>query len=140
MANYKILNITDQTGKRDRHHNLTLDVDFVVGMIGEKKKIRPGEFIIIKSQKLPLSVHKLRLEGLVSVTEISDKETNSIEKIVNPSKGSEKVMEKTTTTTIKPKSKGRGGRKKKPSSLTTTTKEEVNIEQENFEEISEPNE
>lgn len=134
MANYKILNITDQTGKRDRHHNLTLDVDFVVGMIGEKKKIRPGEFIIIKSQKLPLSVHKLRLEGLVSVTEISDKEINSIEKNIKPSKKDETVVEKTTTT-MKPKSKGSGGRKKKPSSLTTTTKEEVN-----FEEISESNE
>jgi hypothetical protein len=77
MSTYKITNITDTTGKRDFKHNSVLDIDYVDSMVKKTIKIKAGDSVYLTTQKLPMSVHKLRVKGLVTVTEVSPSELAS---------------------------------------------------------------
>lgn len=77
MTRYKITNITNLLGKREFKNNSILDIEYVDGMLKKKIQIRPNETIYLSLNKLPISIHKLRIKGLVTVTEISEKELNN---------------------------------------------------------------
>lgn len=74
MNTYKITNLTNDAGKRDPKFNSTLDIDYVDAMMKKTVKVKPGESIYLQISTLPLSVHRLRVKGLISVVEISQSE------------------------------------------------------------------
>lgn len=70
MNTYKITNITNTVGKRDFKYNSVLDIEYVDNMIKKSLKIRPNNSIYLTVPSLPLSVQKLRIKGLITVSEI----------------------------------------------------------------------
>ena len=113
MNTYKITNLTNTAGKRDPKFNSTLDIDYVDAMMKKTVKVKPGEAIFLQISTLPLSVHRLRVKGLISVIEISESELkNTMEatKVRKPKK--EAVTETVEIADDKPvQSKRKGGRK-----------------------------
>ena len=81
MANYKITNLTNTAGKRDLKYNSMLGIDYVDAMQKKKIEIKPGETVYLTISSLPLSVHKLRVNKLISVIEISDTELRNMSKL-----------------------------------------------------------
>jgi len=112
--NYRITNNTDKLGKRDDNYNTTLKITYTDEMEKKELFLKPGNVLYFKTNSLPLSVHKLRVQNLVSVEEISDRELKDIQ----TKKETNKKTSTTTTTTKKPKSKT----KKKSTSKKSTTK------------------
>lgn len=76
MSTYKITNITNTIEKRNVKHNSILNVEYVDGMEKKSIKIKPNETVFITISTLPLSVQRLRVKNLVSVTEIDSNELN----------------------------------------------------------------
>lgn len=76
MSTYKITNITNTIEKRKVKHNSILNVEYVDGMEKKSIKIKPNETVFITISTLPLSVQRLRVKNLVSVTEIDSNELN----------------------------------------------------------------
>lgn len=74
MTNFKITNITNTTGKRSMRFNSTLDIDYIDEMKKKTIKIKPGETVFLQIHSLPLSVHKLRVNKLISVIEVTNNE------------------------------------------------------------------
>jgi hypothetical protein len=77
MATYRITNITNTVGKRDFKYNSPLDVSYVDGMMKKTVKVKPGGSIYLTVQTLPLSIHRLRVKGLVTVIEVTSAEVNA---------------------------------------------------------------
>ncbi len=74
MGYYKIKNITDLLGKRHSKVNSTQSIEIVDSFKKQVISLPPkGEFVV-QCTFLPISIHKLRTEGIVSVIEI-DKNT-----------------------------------------------------------------
>jgi hypothetical protein len=76
MSTYKITNITNLAGKRDLKYNSILDIDYIDEMTKKTIKVKPGNTIYLTVSTLPLSIHRLRVKGLITVTEIGLKELN----------------------------------------------------------------
>lgn len=116
MAKYKILNVTYKLNKRDVNYNKTLSFEVADGFKVKKIKIEPNQLIYLDISKLPLSLQKYRMEGLITVLQINDLDYNRELKDYNKKKfildgekddktGSEKVKDKKTTSKqSKPKS------------------------------------
>ena len=71
MSIYKITNRTNLVGKRDFKFNSELDITVVDNMVKKTMKIKPGDSVFLTVASLPLSVHRLRVKGLVTVVEVS---------------------------------------------------------------------
>lgn len=82
MKTFKITNITNLLDKRSFKQNSELEASYIDGMVKKTLKIKSGEIIYLRHQSLPLSIHRLRIKGLVTVTELSDKEMNAIVKSI----------------------------------------------------------
>lgn len=78
MKTFKITNITNLLGKRSFKQNSELEAEYVDGMIKKTLKIKPQETVYLSLQSLPLSIHRLRIKGLVTVTELAAKEIKAI--------------------------------------------------------------
>ena len=74
MSTYKITNITNTAGKRDFKFNSELSIEFIDNMMKKAIAIKPGDSVFLTVQSLPLSVQRLRVKGLVVVTEVSEAE------------------------------------------------------------------
>jgi len=72
MSTYKITNITNFLGKRDYKYNSNLDVEFVDNMIKKIVTIKPNDNVYLTIPTLPLSVHRLRVKNLITVSEVDD--------------------------------------------------------------------
>ena len=106
MSTYKITNITNFLGKRDYKYNSNLDVEFVDNMIKKIVTIKPNDSVYLTISTLPLSVHRLRVKNLITVSEVDDvilsetpvKETPKPENVlidqVEVKKTEKKVIEK----------------------------------------------
>jgi hypothetical protein len=92
MNTYKITNITNTVGKRDFKYNSDLNIEYVDNMVKKSIKIRPNNSIYLTVSSLPLSVQKLRVKGLVTVSEIGATE---LAKTMNDAK--QKVLKKVET-------------------------------------------
>jgi hypothetical protein len=88
MVNYKITNITNTAGKRDFKYNSSLDIEYVDEMTKKSITVKPGDSIYLTVHTLPLSVHRLRVKNLITVSEVSEKELADIvsEATVKPKK------------------------------------------------------
>lgn len=73
---YKILNTTFKLNKRDENYNKTLYFDYVDGFEKKRITIKPSQLIYIELKNLPISLHILRMQGLVSILQVTDDEFN----------------------------------------------------------------
>jgi hypothetical protein len=102
MSTYRITNITNSIGKRDFKFNSVLDVDYVDGMMKKTVKVKPGDAVYLTIPSLPLSVHRLRVKGLITVIEVTPGELSKAMGSVKPvvvvtKKAEEKTGEKVET-------------------------------------------
>lgn len=93
MSTYKITNVTNALGKREFKHNSVLDVDYIDSMVKKVIKIKPGDSVFLTINKLPMSLHKLRVKGLVTVVEIGASEFAGLTKNATPKPKIEKKIE-----------------------------------------------
>ncbi|MFW6247138.1 MAG: hypothetical protein ACOC22_03150 [bacterium] len=105
MKYFKIKNLTNTLKKRYVRSNTALDIIYVDGMIKKTKKIFPDQTIFLELTTLPLSIHKMRVNGLVAVSEISREEflfevNKPVEKKV-VKKEEKKITNKQSTKEIK---------------------------------------
>jgi len=106
---YKITNITDKLGKRDVNFNSTLSIKYIDEMEKKTISLKPKHTIYYTTSSLPLSLHKYRVKGLVSIEEVSDKELEKIKGVNN----TESKENTTTTTTTSKKRKTSDSKKNK---------------------------
>jgi hypothetical protein len=103
MSTYKITNITNLAGKREFKYNSVLDIDYVDEMMKKTVSVKPGDSLYLTVPTLPLSVHRLRVKKLITVTEISSEE---LEKAMKASqlkvKPEKKVLKETEVEGIPP--------------------------------------
>ena len=97
MITYKITNITSRLGKRETNYNSTLKVSYLDGMERKAMFIKPDEEIYFTTNTLPISLHKYRVKGLVSITDVTDKELRNIKGATTPPKKEKKPVTKGTT-------------------------------------------
>lgn len=113
MNTYKITNITDTAAKRDRKHNTTLAIQYVDKMTKKTLSVKPGATIYLTTASLPLSVHRLRIKNLITVTEVAAPEIKkpvAKPKKKAPAKSKKLVATITEEKAVTPK---KGGRPKK---------------------------
>ena len=91
MSTYKITNITNHAGKRDFKFNSVLDVEYVDDMVKKVVKIKPGDSIYLTTGSLPLSVHRLRVKGLITVVEIGAVELAKAMEDLKPKTAKKKI-------------------------------------------------
>ena len=70
MGMYKITNITNVVGKRDVNYNSILNIELIENMKKKIIKLKPEDSVVISVLRLPISIHALRIKGLVSVVEV----------------------------------------------------------------------
>lgn len=110
MNTYKIINITDKLGKREMNSNSPLKIEYLDGMERKTMILKPNEEVYFTTNSLPISLHKYRVKGLVSISDVTDKELRKIKsEKVKPAK----VEETKKIPTQKPKSKTKRGPKPK---------------------------
>ena len=78
MNTYKITNLTSKLGKRDTNYNSTLKVSYIDGMERKNMFIKPNEEVYFTAASLPISLHKFRVKGLVSISDVTDKELRNV--------------------------------------------------------------
>jgi len=108
MKTYKIKNITNNFNKRDINYNSTLNIDYINGMTKKTIKLKPDNEFYLKVLSLPVSIHLLRLKGLIIVEEVNDKK---IDKLLN--KKIKKNVSEKTEKKIKPTLPAKITKKKK---------------------------
>jgi len=74
MNTYKITNITNLLGKRETNFNKVVDVEYLDKRIKKANKLKAGQTMFLSIPSLPLSVHRLRIKGLISISEVSPAE------------------------------------------------------------------
>jgi len=89
MSTYKIINITNQLGKRNANFNSVLKIDYVDGMEVKSLFVKPNETTYLTVSSLPLSLHRMRIKSWVTVDEISKKELKKL--IANEKRKQKKV-------------------------------------------------
>jgi hypothetical protein len=84
MSTYKITNVTNLAGKRDFSFNSTLDIEYVDGMVKKTIQLKAGDSLYLTVSTLPLSVHRLRVKKLITVTEVNASELDNAMKTAQP--------------------------------------------------------
>lgn len=107
MGIYRITSMTHTLGRRDAKYNAVLDITYVEKMMNKTIKLKPNDSVYLRVDKLPLSVHRLRVKKLITVVEISENDlkdvmnAKNIEKAAKPKKlEMVEVMKKTTNESI----------------------------------------
>jgi len=120
MNIYKITNITNLKDKRDVKKNSTLDVEYIDNMVKKTIKIKPKETKFLKLHTLSLSIRKLKINNLITISEVTEKELFDAlieveKKEINKKKENKLATNKTTTnkTTTSKKSTKKSSEKKK---------------------------
>lgn len=90
MTTFKITNITNFAGKRDPRANSSIDIEYVDKMTKRNISVKPNSSVYLTVPILPLSVHRLRIKGLITVVEVSENELN--EAIVSTNKKTNNVV------------------------------------------------
>ena len=130
MSTFKITNITNLIGKRGFKHNSVVEAEYVDGMVKKTLKIKPQETVYITLSSLPLSIHRLRIKGLVTVTEMSKKEIKELLAAEKQKENAKKTdtPKKTTkkkTTSLNIEDDVNENKVEKPTKRRTTKKDDV---------------
>jgi hypothetical protein len=96
MNTYKITNITNQLHKRDINFKTPVKIEYIDDRKKKVTEVKTGENLFLTVATLPLSIHRLRIKGLINISEAS---VADLKKINPPEK---KTVKKTKTE--KPKS------------------------------------
>lgn len=80
MGYYKIKNVTDTLAKRHAKVNTIQNIDISDSFKNKLVAIAPTEEFLLESNFLPISLHKLRSEGLINIVEM---DKNSFHKLFN---------------------------------------------------------
>lgn len=80
MNTYKIINLTYRLNKRDSNYNSVLNMEYVDQMERKVLKLMLNKTTYFTSVTIPLSLHKLRMKGLVSVTTLNEQELLKLQK------------------------------------------------------------
>jgi len=91
MNTYKITNITNLAGKRDAKFNSEINIEYIDNITKKSVMVKPGETVFLTVHSLPLSVHRLRVKNLITVSEIGAVE---LQKILSESKPKPKPEKK----------------------------------------------
>lgn len=83
MGHYKIQNITNTLPKRHAKLNSTHAIKIDDSFKSQTITILPNEEFLLETNFLPMKLHKLRAEGLISIIEM---DKDSYHKLVNESK------------------------------------------------------
>lgn len=135
MNTYKLTNITNRLNKRHPNFSSTLNIDYVDQMERKNLLLKSDETIFFTATSLPLSLHRLRMKGFITVSEVSEqevlklqnKETSKKEtKKSSPKKSTPKKTTKNKSGSTKTKSKRTYS--KRTTTTTTTKKEDEDLE------------
>ena len=138
MGYYKITNITNTLSKRHSLYNSIVDIVYVNNLMKKVYKLNPGSDMYYSGGSLPLSVHKLRLDGYIIVNEVSEsmfktgaKERQEEEKMNTTGKTQNNKKSLTTKNreTIKPNKKSGGRRQTKKQETKPENKVETKVEE-----------
>lgn len=94
MSTYKITNVTNLAGKRDFKSNSTLDIEYIDEMMKKTVKVKPGDSVYLTVSTLPLSVHRLRVKKLITVTEVNLADLEKAMKVSQPKSNEVKATQK----------------------------------------------
>jgi hypothetical protein len=83
MNTYKITNITNQLNKRESQYNSNVDIQYVDNMIKKTITVKPGETVYLSIDKLPTSIHKLKMKNFIIVLFM---DTVELEHLIDKSK------------------------------------------------------
>ena len=132
MKYFKIKNLTNTFEKRQFNVNTPLDITYIDSMVKKSKRIFPDETLYLQLSTLPLSIHKMRINGLVAVSEITKDEFLFEQKKLTQKKVVKPKEEKPKTRATKEtKSTGRKYGKKKDDDVEKekdTEKEDVKVD------------
>jgi len=106
MNTYKITNITNQLTKRERMFKSSIDIVYTDKRIKKTINVIAGQTIYLTVPSLPLSVNRLRIKKLITITEVSAAELMKMNKTVKEPKAVKKPVEKKVIAkSAEPKSK-----------------------------------
>jgi len=71
MNTYKITNITNLAGKRDRKFNTIVNIEYIDGRTKKTIVLKAGDNVFLTINSLPLSVHRLRIKNLITIEEVN---------------------------------------------------------------------
>lgn len=74
MRNFKIKNITDALNKRDANKSRILDIACVEGFEKKITKLGAGKTMYLTTNSLDVSIHKMRVDKLITVIEVNKNE------------------------------------------------------------------
>lgn len=105
MNTYKITNITNQLHKRDVNFKTPVKIEYVDDRKKKVAEVKTGENLFLTVDSLPLSIHRLRIKGLINVSEVSVAELkkmtapkNKSTKKAKPEKPKSSVTQKSSNT------------------------------------------
>ena len=83
MHTYKITNVTNLAGKRDSMYNRVVDIEYIDNRMKKLINLKAGDTVYLTVNSLPLSIHRLRMKGLILIDEVNQSEaTKSTKKAV----------------------------------------------------------
>jgi hypothetical protein len=124
MNTYKITNITNQLHKRDVHFKTPVKIEYIDDRKKKVAEVKTGENLFLTVATLPLAIHRLRIKGLINITEAS---VADIKKINPPEKKTVKKtkIEKPKSLTTKSGNSESDTLKKSSTSKSSTTKKKT---------------
>lgn len=78
MAIFKITNITNTLSKRESKYNTDVEFNIGNGIKYEKIIIKPGQLSFVECRQIPISVYKLKLNGLILIEDSNHNEYNQL--------------------------------------------------------------
>ena len=84
MNTYKITNLTNQRGRRDSKYNSVVYIEYIDNRAKKVAKLKPGETVFLSVQSLPLSVHRLIIKNVITVSEVSAAELQKSLQAIKP--------------------------------------------------------
>jgi len=92
MGYFKIKNITNSLPKRHVKKDSMVEIEYSGGFIKKSFKLNSGAEAYIEAGNLPISIHKLRMKGMISIVEVSKndfykKQKPEPPKVTAPKKG-----------------------------------------------------
>ena len=96
MNTYKITNITNSAHKRDAKYNSPINIEYVDNRVKKVATVKAGDTMFLTVQSLPLSVHRLRIKNLITISEVSPAELTKATKATKPKKVAKKKPVKKT--------------------------------------------
>lgn len=130
MNSYKITNITNLVGRRDSKFNTIIDIEYIDNRIKKTIKLKAGETVFLTVNSLPLSIHRLRIKGLININEVSVTELAKTMEKERPKTIKKLKKTKKTVVVVEKKDNVVDNTQKKTKTTTKTTTKKKNIDKE----------